>query len=111
MTVENILSGKQGRRPHFIPQWAERRNLTQADIAREIGADKSLVSRWFSGSTPSVDWQARLAGLFSCEADALFRDPALDWIARFLAGRKAEEIERIKRTLENAFPKKDGTDG
>ena len=102
---------KQPRRPHFIREWAERRNLSQADLARELGADKSLVSRWFSGSTPGVEWQERLAALFSCEPDALFRHPNDDWIKRFFDGRSEEEIEHIRKSLEVTFPKKDGTNG
>jgi len=104
-----IHSMKQPRRPHFIREWAERRHLTQADLARELGADKSLVSRWFNGSTPGVDWQQRLAALFHCEEDALFRHPDDDWIRRFFEGRSREEIEHIRRSLETIFPRKTGT--
>lgn len=69
----------------------------------------SLVSRWFSGSTPGLDWQQRLAALFHTEPESLFRHPDDDWIARFLKDRAEDEIERIKATLENAFPRKTGT--
>lgn len=109
--VPKIHSSKQPRRPHFIEEWAERRNLSQADLARELGADKSVVSRWFNGASPGADWQDRLAALFHCEPDALFRHPNDDWIKRFFEGRTAEEIEHIQRSLEIIFPKKDGTDG
>lgn len=102
---------KQPRRPHFIKEWAERRNLSQADLARELGADKSLVSRWFNGSTPGVDWQERLSALFHCDPDALFRHPNDDWMRRFFDGRSDEEIEHIRRSLEITFPKKTGTSG
>lgn len=47
---------KQQQRPHHVAEWAEFRGLTQADISRGVGADKSVVSRWFSGSTPSEDY-------------------------------------------------------
>lgn len=102
---------KQPRRPHFIKEWAERRQLSQADLARELGADKSLVSRWFSGSTPGVEWQERLAALFHCEPDALFRHPNDDWIRRFFEGRSDEEIEHIRKSMEVTFPKRSGTNG
>lgn len=109
--VVQIHASKQPNRPHFIEQWAERRNLRQADLARELGADKSLVSRWYSGTTPSEDWQIRLAALFHCDRASLFRHPDEDWLARFFQGRNQEEVERIKATLEAAFPRKDGTNG
>lgn len=101
-----IHKGKQPRRPHFIPEWAEARNLTQADLARELGADKSVVSRWFSGTTPGVEWQERLAALFHCEPESLFRHPDDDWFTRFFADRKREDIEKMKQMLEIAFPRK-----
>lgn len=107
--VTEIHRGKQPRRPHHLQDWAAKRKFSQADIARELGADKSLVSRWFSGSTPGLDWQQRLAALFHTEPESLFRHPDDDWIARFLKDRAEDEIERIKATLENAFPRKTGT--
>jgi len=92
-------------RPHFLPDWAERRGMKQSDIARELGADKSIVSRWFHGSTPSNHWIERLSLLFCCERESLFRHPDDDWMTRFLSGRSRDEIGRIKATLEAAFPK------
>lgn len=109
--ITTIHKGKQPRRPHFIPEWADMRNLTQADLAREIGADKSVVSRWFNGTTPGLEWQEKLAALFACEPESLFRHPNDDWFAKFFADRKQEEIEKMKQMLELAFPKKTGTNG
>jgi len=103
--VVKIHPSKQPRRPHHISDWAEKYNLSQADIARETGADKGLVSRWFSGASPSVTYQEKLAALFNCEIESLFRDPDDDWMRRFFAGRSKEETERIKATLEVAFPR------
>lgn len=106
MNVERIHKTKQPRRPHHIPDWAESRGLEQHDLARELGADKSLVSRWYSGTTPGEDWQQRLAAFFHIEPEALFRHPDDDWLTRFLRNRSREEIEQIKATLEIAFPRK-----
>lgn len=112
MGQENqIRASKQPRRPHFIPDWAEKRGLSQADLARETGADKSIVSRWYSGASPSVEWQERLAAFFHCDPESIFRHPDDDWIARFFRNRSAEEVERAKKLLEAAFPKRTGTDG
>lgn len=106
--VPQIHRTKQPRRPHHIVDWAERRGLNQTEIAEQLGADKSVVSRWFAGTSPSVDYQERLAALFHIEPEALFRHPDDDWIAKFLKGRSADEVERIKSTLETAFPRKAG---
>jgi len=111
MPFARIHGSKQPRRPHFIVEWADVRGLTQAEIAKEIEADKSLVSRWFAGATPSEDYQNKLAALFHCEPQSLFRHPDEDWMTKFFKGRRKEEIDRIKATLEAAFPRKDGTNG
>jgi len=104
--MDEIYKGRQPRRPHFIVEWAERRGLSQADLARELDADKSVVSRWFSGTTPGEEWQERLAALFQVSPASLFRHPDDDWLTKFFADRSREEIERIKQTLEAAFPRK-----
>jgi transcriptional regulator with XRE-family HTH domain len=111
--IDSIHSRKQGRRPHYIAEWAEKRNLRQVDIAAELGADKGLVSRWFDGATPSRDYQLKLSALFNADNDDTNPDPALifrhpddDWLRRFLQNRSAEEVRRIKAMLEAAF----GTD-
>jgi transcriptional regulator with XRE-family HTH domain len=105
--VTRIHRQKQPNRPHHIRDWADRRHMSQSDIVEALGADKSVVSRWFSGATPSERWQDALAEIFHCDSrESLFRHPDDDWIAAFLQGRSRDEIERIKATLEAAFPKK-----
>ena len=84
----------------------------QAELIRELGADKGIVSRWYDGATPGREWQTKLAALLTDgDEEALFRHPDDDWMARFLRGRKRGEIEKIKQTLEIAFPRRTGTDG
>jgi transcriptional regulator with XRE-family HTH domain len=110
--VTQIHRGKQPNRPHYIPAWAEKRQLhTQAEFAAALDADKSVVSRWYSGSTPSLEWQEKLALFFEIDREALFRHPDDDWIAKFFRGRSEEERERMKKMLEAAFPLKTGTGG
>jgi hypothetical protein len=101
-----IHRGKQPRRPHFIPEWAEKRGYaTQAELVKASGADKGLVSKWYSGSSPGVEWQEKLAFLFKCdETDSIFRHPDDDWLSRFFRNRDPDEIERMKQTLELTFP-------
>ncbi|QMV00132.1 XRE family transcriptional regulator [Devosia sp. D6-9] len=103
--LSKIHEGKTPPRIHFIVEWAEKRSLSQADIVREIGADKSVVSRWFSGSLPSEKYLEPLAALFSTEVTGLFRHPDDDWMVRFLQERSLDELTRIKQTLEAAFPR------
>jgi transcriptional regulator with XRE-family HTH domain len=109
MPVTRIHKSKQPRRPHFIAEWAAKRNLSPTDLAREIGADKSVISRWYSGTSPSVEYQEKLAALFGCEPEAIFRHPDDDWIARFFRDRSLDELKRMQQMLEAAFPRKTGT--
>lgn len=106
MSVDRIHKGKQPRRPHFIPDWAEARGYTsQVELAEALGADKSVVSRWYNGASPGEDWQQKLAALFSCEPESLFRHPEDDWMARFFRDRSMDELKRMKQMLEAAFPR------
>lgn len=96
-------------RVHYIVEWAEHRGLIQADIARELGVDKSTVSRWFDGAVPTESYLVGLAELLGAdEPAALFRHPDDDWLTRFLRGRSKQERDQIKATLEIAFPPKQG---
>jgi len=109
--ITRIHAGKQPRRPHYIKEWAERRGYaSQAELAAELGADKSVVSRWYNGSSPSSEWQEKLAALFQCDVEAIFRHPDDDWMARFLRGRTRDEVERMKAMLEAAFPRRPDND-
>ena len=95
---------KQPRRPHHIADWAAKRGLSQTGLSIAVGPDRGLVSRWFSGSSPSDKWQKKLAAFFGCEPEELFRRPDEVWLARFFKGRPPAEVQRIKDTLEIAFP-------
>lgn len=106
--LPTIHPSKQPRRPHYIEAWAQARGYnTQAELAEALNADKGVVSRWYSGTSPGAQWQERLAALFECEPESLFRHPDDDWLARFLRGRSRDEMKRIKQTLEAAFPKRE----
>ncbi|WEX10325.1 helix-turn-helix transcriptional regulator [Chelativorans sp. AA-79] len=101
-----IHADKEPVRIHFIPEWAEHRNMRKADVAREIGADKGLVTRWFQGKLPSDAYLEKLAALFGTTVDGLFRHPDEDWLTQFFRDRNEEERERARRILETAFPRK-----
>lgn len=110
MSISQIYRGRQPNRPHFIPEWAEHRGYaTQAELVEALDADKSVVSRWYGGTSPSKEWQKKLAALFDCERDGIFRHPDDDWIAKFFRDRSADEIKRMKQMLEAAFPAKTKT--
>lgn len=110
--IPRIHASKQPRRPHYIREWAEHRGFTtQAALVEALGADKSLVSRWYNGASPSYEMQVRLAQLFHCEPESIFRHPEDDWMARFLRARSADEIRRIKQILVAAFPPPAGKTG
>jgi len=106
--IPTIHRSKQPRRPHYVREWAEKRNLRPVDLATELGVDKSLVTRWYQGSTPNEESLAKLGALFGVEPESLFRDPDEDWLARLLRGRDRDEIKRIITTIETAFPRRTG---
>jgi transcriptional regulator with XRE-family HTH domain len=97
----------KSNRNHFIPEWAEERTKTQADLVRETGADKGTVSRWFSGNMPrNKHLDALVVCLQVADREALFRHPNEDWIVRFLRERSEDEKKRIRTMLSAAFPTK-----
>lgn len=110
--VEAIYAKRQGRRPHYLARLMERYNVERRQMLEEIdGLDKSLLSRWLDEdkpSTPSPDWARKLGEFFGQGGDPvdIFADPDLDWMARFLQGRDREEVDRMKKMLEAAFPAK-----
>lgn len=107
MQVTRIHTDKRPRRIHYIPEWAEKRGFKQADIVRELGADKATVSRWFSGQLPQDKWLEPLAMFLRARSvQALFTHPDDDWLAEFFEERSVEERRRAISILENAFPKR-----
>lgn len=102
-----IHKGKTPHRIHYIPEWARKRGIKQAQIAREIGVDKSSVSRWWKGAIPEERHLAPLCGLLGADfIGDLFRPPEEDWMLRLLRGRPPDEQERIEITINTAFPRR-----
>jgi transcriptional regulator with XRE-family HTH domain len=110
--VTPIHTDKTPVRVHFIVEWAEKRNLKQADIVREIGADKGLVSRWFQGTVPKPEYLEKLAALFGTDIHGVFRNPEDDWLSKFFRDKTDEQKERAIEMLQILFrnDEKTGTD-
>lgn len=107
-----IHADKTPIRIHFIVEWAEKRNLKQADIVREIGADKGLVSRWFDGTVPKAEWLDKLAEMFGTDVHGLFRHPDDDWLAKLFRDKTQEQREQAINMLRLLFKEgRTGTDG
>jgi transcriptional regulator with XRE-family HTH domain len=104
--ISKIHNSKTPIRIHFIPEWAEKRNLKQADIVREIGADKGLVSKWFRGVLPGPEYLDRLAALFGTDRPGLFRHPDDDWITQFFIDKTEEQKEKAISMLKIMFEEK-----
>lgn len=107
--VTNIHSDKTPIRIHYIVEWAEKRNMTQADVGRATGADKALVSRWFGGMVPKQDYLEKLAAVFETDVHGLFRHPDDDWLAKFFRDKTEEQREHAIEMLRLLFKDKDRT--
>lgn len=107
-----IYPKRQPRRPHYLGRLMELRSVSRRQMIEDMaGLDKSLLSRWLDKndpSTPGRDWAEKLSQYFAVAPDFdpvdIFTDPDLDWLARLLRGRSAEEKDRIKAMIEAAFP-------
>ena len=98
---------RQPKRPHFIPEWAKKTGYEdQAELVEALDADKSVVSRWYSGASPGEDWQLKLCALFGYpnHPEIIFQHPDTVWFSDFFRGREEHEIDRMKKMLEAAFP-------
>jgi transcriptional regulator with XRE-family HTH domain len=91
---------------HYIQEWADRRGLKPAELARELNTEKSTVGRWYQGTIPTEQYLIALTGLFGLDEPAsLFRHPDDDWMAELFRGRSRQELERIRDTINAAFPR------
>jgi len=90
-------------------EWAERRNMTQSDIAEALDVNKATVSKWFAGALPAEANIPRIAAMFGIEVYELFMQPEDTWLANFAKGRARDVRERMRLTLEVAFPPRTGT--
>lgn len=94
-------------RVHYIPEWADRAGLSQADLVRLLGVDKGTVSRWFAGTIPTNQNLIELARAFGfAEVATLFTDPAKSpsdaqrALLRIAEGMDGLELEKLIDLLE-----------
>lgn len=111
--LSEIFPAKQPARPHYLGRLMELRSLTNADLIKDLGVDKSQLSRWLDDdkpSTPGRKWARELGQYFAVPPDNefvdIFVDPDVDWMYRLLRGKSAEERNRARTLLEAAFPAK-----
>ena len=115
--LTRIHQGKQPVRRHFLNEWMAAKDIDAPALLVLLNdpersshlneVEKSQVYRWLKGQLPGPSHQERIAAALEIDPEALLRHPDDDWVARFLDGRSQDEIQRIKITLESAFPKKD----
>lgn len=117
--LTRIHQNKQPIRRHFLPEWLEAKDLDATDLLDLLNdpdrpmdlneVEKSQVYRWLAGQMPGPAAQKRIMdALGEDNPEALLRHPTNDWVSKFLDGRSQDEIQRIKDTLETAFPKRAG---
>lgn len=110
--TSSVMAQRDREGRHYIAAWAAVRGFRQVDIVRAFAddaepVDKSTVSRWFGGTIPIPKHLERLAVILDLDSPAaLFRDPSMEWLRDFLRDRDADEQERIRKTLEAAFPRR-----
>lgn len=100
--------GRQPRRPHFLKEWMAWRDKRNIDLIDDLGVDKSYISRWLKGTTPGEAWAEKLRVYFKAGPDGIFERPSSVWFTEFLEERDDLDFERVKNTLEAAFPHQDG---
>ena len=106
-----IYAKRQSRRPHYLARLMAKYGVSRADLIESLEVDKGLLSRWLAEekpTTPSPEWARRLGEFFGKGHDPvdIFADPDVDWIARRLRGRSAEEKDRIIAIIDAALSKR-----
>jgi transcriptional regulator with XRE-family HTH domain len=103
--MSNTPAANEPPRRHYIVEWAELRDKSQADIVRALDADKGTVSRWFSsGIIPTEKYLQPLATFLQLdEVVDLFRHPDDDWLAKMFRDKTEEQKEAAIDMLKIFF--------
>jgi hypothetical protein len=115
--LEAIYAKRQPKRPHYLAEIMEWKDVDRATLISDLGVDKSTLSRWLDEkdpTTPGTEWAEKLGRYFASGPEDedfvdIFTDPAVSRFQRLTAGRTDDEIDRMLATLEAAFPSKRAT--
>jgi hypothetical protein len=107
-----IYAKRQPKRPHYLAEIMEWKDVDRAALIEDLGVDKSTLSRWLdeeNPTTPGTEWAEKLGRYFASGPEDddfvdIFTDPAVSRFRRLTVGRSDEEIDRMLATLEAAFP-------
>jgi hypothetical protein len=105
--LPEIYARRQPRRPHYIAEWMQRRQIKRADLIDAIGVDKGMVSRWLDDekpTTPGPEWTAKLNACFGGEGDPvdIFQHPDDDWFSRMVRNNTQDKVRQAIQILEAA---------
>lgn len=107
---ESAMAKHNGPKLHYIAEWAEKRGVTRAAMARALGVEKSTVGRWFDGSLPLEKYVVMIADILEVdEPNALFRHPDNDWLARLLRRTPEKDKDATRKAIEAFLELKTGT--
>jgi hypothetical protein len=114
VTVTTIYGKRQPRRPHYLAEIMNLKDVDRGALIEDLGVDKGLLSRWLdqnNPSTPGPKWAQRLGRYFASGPEDddfvdIFVDPAVRRFQRLTSGRDRSEVDRMLATLEAAFPLK-----
>lgn len=104
---------KRVRRRHYIRQWREYRNLSQAQVAERLGISQTNYGRIERGLVPyNQDILEQLADSLLCSvADLLMRNPADKNAIWSIHDQLAKAPEREQARILSAVKALTGTDG
>jgi transcriptional regulator with XRE-family HTH domain len=103
-SVSRIESGQQAYTQDFLEACADALSADPASLLTRAPTDDEAVwSLWDKAQPFERELIVKIATAILGE-----RQPKEDWLTKFFRDRSADEVERIKKTLEAAFPPSKG---
>jgi transcriptional regulator with XRE-family HTH domain len=98
------MGDEMPERIHFIVDWAKEHNLSQADISRQIDADRAIVSRWFNqGVMPKPEYLVKLGTLFGTTPQGMFHRPQDEALLKLFCVLTDEQKEQLVEMAKVMF--------